>query len=286
MTRLALGTVQFGLAYGIANSGGKASAGEVARILTRARAAGMEVLDTAAGYGDSEAVLGAEGVADWKVVTKIGQIPDDCDDIDVWVNLRVDQSLKRLGINRLHGLLLHRPQQLLTEKGKALWHALRRQQDSGLVEHIGYSIYEPAELDALSPFRPGIVQAPFNVLDRRLAQSGWLSRLAQGGVAVHTRSTFLQGLLLMEANARPAWTRAYTAVFDAFDAWALESAGDQHSACLSYCLAQREISQVIIGVQDARQLEAALAAAQLSIGPPPIWADMDAPELVDPRLWP
>lgn len=287
MSRLALGTVQFGLAYGVANSTGKASGGEVAKILARAHTAGMEMLDTAADYGDSEAVLGAQGVERWQVVTKIGQVPDDCDEVDAWVDLHVRQSLDRLGQSRVHGLLLHRPQQLLTEKGPRIWRALRRQQEIGRLENIGYSIYEPTELDALyALFHPDIVQAPFSVMDRRLAQSGWLSRLADGGVAVHTRSAFLQGLLLMEANTRPVWTRAHADALAAFDAWALDTAGNRQGACLSYCLSQPGISQVIIGVQDVGQLEAAIAASQISVGKPPVWRGMDLPDLVDPRLWP
>lgn len=90
----------------------------------------------------------------------------------------------------------------------------------------------------------------------------------------------------MDAKARPAWTQAHAAPLAAFDAWALEMAGDRQRACLSYCLAQPDIDRVVIGVQDVGQLETAIAAAQFTTAPPPIWPGMDLPELVDPRLWP
>ncbi|MBW4651608.1 MAG: aldo/keto reductase [Kaiparowitsia implicata GSE-PSE-MK54-09C] len=287
MTRLGLGTVQFGLDYGVANATGKAPVDEVARILARARAGGIDLLDTAASYGDSETVLGVQGVSGWQVVTKLSELPDDCADVDGWIDAEVNLSLKRLALERVHGLLLHRPHQLVTERGQAIWRSLRRQQDIGRVGRIGYSIYEPSELDALYPAFPAeIVQAPFNVLDRRLAQSGWLKRLADDGAAVHVRSAFLQGLLLMEPAARPHWTRMHADALDAFDAWAKDVAGSRHVAALAYCLAQPDISHVIIGVQNVDQLDAALAATRHHIPPPPVWPGMGQFDLVDPRRWP
>lgn len=73
--RLALGTAQFGMRYGVANRVGQVPAGEARRILERARTAGMDTLDTAAAYGASETLLGSVGVADWIVVTKLPPCP-------------------------------------------------------------------------------------------------------------------------------------------------------------------------------------------------------------------
>ena len=43
-----------------------------------------------------------------------------------------------------------------------------------------------------------IVQAPFNLIDRRLIETGWLEKLNMSNIEVHCRSCFLQGLLLMD----------------------------------------------------------------------------------------
>ena len=102
-------------------------------------------------------------------------------------------SLKRLGVSKLYGLLLHNSQQLLSSQGEALYQALVAIQGQGRVEKIGVSVYGPDELDAIWPsYKFDLVQAPFNILDRRLVISGWLARLGRSGTEIHVRSVFLQ----------------------------------------------------------------------------------------------
>ena len=184
--RVALGTVQFGLPYGIANHGGQVSEDDAAAILDRAWTMGVDTLDTAISYGVSEERLGRIGVKQWKVVTKLPGLPESRADILGWVEESVTGSLKRLQIPKLQGLLLHCPQQLRGEKGDALFQELVSLRDQGLVEKIGISIYHPEELDALcADYHFDLVQAPFNIVDRRLATSGWLDRLHEGLSLIH-----------------------------------------------------------------------------------------------------
>src|SRR5690606_31222736 len=95
-----------------------------------------------------------------------------------------------------------------------LYEALRDCQNAGLVKKIGYSIYDPGELEHLfAPYPPDIIQAPLNILDRRLVDTGWLARLNEAGVIVHTRSAFLQGLLLMSSTSRPSGFNRWDALW-------------------------------------------------------------------------
>ena len=182
LNRLALGTVQFGLNYGIANHQGRASHDEAKAILRHARSSGMDMLDTAIAYGDSEQRLGEICIQDWQVVSKLPAVPEACSDISQWVAGALRKSLQQLKVKNLHGFLLHRPQQLLKEDGDRLYQALQQLKHNGFVRKIGVSFYEPAELDALlRRYQFDIVQAPFNSIDRRLIDSGWLSRLAGQG---------------------------------------------------------------------------------------------------------
>ena len=113
-------------------------------------------------------------------------------------------SLARMKINRLHGLLLQQPNQLLTDSGEILYQTLAELKGDNLVSNLGISIYDPRELDALwKHYRFDKIQAPFNVVDRRLINSGWLARLQKTDTEVHVRSIFLQGLLLMRLEDRP-----------------------------------------------------------------------------------
>lgn len=266
MSKLALGTVQFGLNYGIANQSGQVNLSEAKKILEQAAKAQFDLLDTAIAYGDSEEVLGKIGVAEFNVISKLPGLPTNSDDIDSWVEGQVEGSLKRLGVSSLYGLLLHRSENLLGNSGNKLIGALNRVKSGGLVQKVGVSIYGPSELDdVMHLMRIDLVQAPLNIVDRRLETSGWLSRLHKEGVEVHTRSAFLQGLLLMPRNKIPAEFEAWT---NLWDSWALELEVKDLSAaaaCLSYPLSLPEVVRVVVGVDSVDQLKALIAASQTQL---------------------
>lgn len=268
MNRIALGTVQFGLAYGIANRQGRISHIEAKKILEYAMGKGIDTLDTAIAYGESETCLGKIiGVDTWRVVSKLPAIPEGCPDVYAWVLESVQGSLRRLRLDKLPGLLLHRPEQLLGDHGKALYQALEDLKAMNLVQRIGISIYDPKELDALcEQYQFDIVQAPFNVLDRRLVHSGWLSRLAQKGIELHVRSVFLQGLLLMRREDRPQKFRRWQNLWDQWDAYLQRMGLTPLMVCIRYALSFPEISKVIVGIDSLDHLKEILIAAE---GPTP-----------------
>ena len=194
MKRLALGTAQFGLSYGVANQQGQVSIDQVAEILRVASAVGVDTLDTAIAYGESEQVLGQVGVSSFKIISKLQALSDESLDLQKQVIDSVESSLERLRITQLYGLLLHRPGQLLSNQGVTLYQALQDLKNKGLVKKIGISIYSPTELEALCrSFEFDLIQAPFNIFDRRLERQGWLDKLKKKGVEVHSRSVFSTG---------------------------------------------------------------------------------------------
>lgn len=260
--KLALGTVQFGLPYGIANQVGQVTRPKVKAMLQLAAASGIDTLDTAIAYGESETCLGEIGVQYFKLVTKLPAVPDGCADVAAWVQEQVASSLSRLGVSELYGLLLHRSEQLLGKDGKALYQALQGLKEAGQVQKVGVSIYAPGELEALIPqYRFDLVQAPFNLVDRRLHTSGWLQRLKHVGVEIHTRSAFLQGLLLMPRADIPAKFAPWTELWDKWHNWlACHSATAVH-VCLAYPLSFPEIDRVVIGADSKNQLEQIIGAA-------------------------
>jgi aryl-alcohol dehydrogenase-like predicted oxidoreductase len=284
-SRLALGTVQFGLPYGIANKCGQVSEAETRAILEHARAAGIVMLDTAIAYGESERRLGEFGVEDWHVVSKLPPIPAGAE-VRAWVGTSVRGSLARLKLPKLHALLLHRSEELRGIKGDLLYSALIDVKHNGLVDKIGVSIYNPCELDALMPrFSLDIVQAPFNVLDQRIATSGWLRRLYGQGIDVHVRSVFLQGLLLMTRERRPERFRKWESIWDAWHAWLDEQRLTPLQACLGFALAQSEIAQIVVGVDSKAQLQEVLANnAPIDVAPPSTVISTH-PDLINPSSW-
>jgi aryl-alcohol dehydrogenase-like predicted oxidoreductase len=285
-SRLALGTVQFGLRYGIANRTGRVSRDDAAAIVAHARAAGWDTLDTAAAYGDCEKRLGEIGVAPWRVVSKLPPTPGQVGDIAKWVHESVRQSLQCLRIPKLYALLVHHSQALLCTSGEALFEAMLGVKEAGWVEKIGVSIYGPAELDALWPnFQFDIIQGPFNIVDQRLATSGWLRRLRASGTEIHTRSAFLQGLLLMPRAERPPQFDRWRSLWDKWESWLDECNLTALQACLGFAMSHDEIDRIIIGVDSTLQLHAIIAGSAAASISPPEWLSSDDPNLVDPTRW-
>jgi aryl-alcohol dehydrogenase-like predicted oxidoreductase len=282
-SRFGLGTVQFGLRYGIANQVGQVSRDEVAAILDQACAAGVDTLDTAMAYGESQQRLGEIGVGQFQVISKLPAITENHTDLAAWVQESVLGSLEQLKIPRLHGLLLHRSQQLLDTQGDALYRALVTLRDQGKVEKIGISIYGLDELDALWPhYQLDLVQAPFSIIDRRLATSGWLTRLHQAGTEVHIRSVFLQGLLLMKAANRPSSFNRWQPLWDQWHDWLDDMTLTPLQACLGFVLSQPEIDRVVVGVDSLKQLQGILASVKVLAAIPPNTLMSEDPDLINP----
>jgi aryl-alcohol dehydrogenase-like predicted oxidoreductase len=284
--RLALGTAQFGMPYGVANRAGQIGPADARRILLRARGAGMDTLDTAVAYGTSESELGSIGVSDWSVVSKVPPVPPNCDDVHGWMRAAVAGILERLRIARLGGLLLHAPMQLLEGQGAAVYSSLRQLRADGLTQRIGISVYGPDELEALADrFLFDIVQAPFNILDRRLVSSGWLQRLRSSGVEIHVRSLFLQGLLLMRATERPPEFSRWQRLWDSWHSWLERSGVTAVQACVGFVAGYADIGRAIVGVDSVQQLEEILAARALSGVDLPQSLACEERDLVDPSRW-
>lgn len=285
--RLALGTVQFGLNYGIANEVGQIKSSEVGRILSEAKKNGIDILDTAIAYGTSEDVLGKIGVDEFRVVTKLSPLPEDQNNVASWATEQVRESLARLGQKKLYGLLLHQPEDLLGSKGKLLIQALSDLKNDGLVQKIGVSIYNPDELELIcKKIKIDLVQAPVNVVDRRLQSSGWLDRLKDSGVEIHARSAFLQGLLLMEQSKIPQKFSRWSKLWDEWHEKLKVLGVSPLAAGLAYPLSLEQVDQVIVGVDSAAQfLEILQAAENANEGPDTSFMNSEDLDLINPSNW-
>jgi hypothetical protein len=284
--RLALGTVQFGLNYGVANRQGQVGLEQAAKIVALARSSGIDTLDTAIAYGESEATLGRLDLQGLHLITKLPALPDTCADIAGWVDAQLTSSLSRLGCGRVHGLLLHRPEQLLGAQGRELYRALCELKRQGRVQKIGVSMYEPQELDRLfAEMHFDLVQAPFSLLDTRLVDSGWLQRLPAEGCELHVRSVFMQGLLLMQAHERPTKFSRWAPLWREWHDW-LQSCGlTPIQACLRHALSFAEISRVVVGVDSAQQLEEIVQASSGELPEIPSMLHCSDLDLLNPSRW-
>jgi len=260
--RLALGTVQFGLDYGVANEAGQVAFEEVHHVMDLAKANEIDVLDTAIAYGTSEEVLGKVGVDGFRVVTKLPPLAENQNNVAQWVTEQVRESQARLGQKKLYGLLLHRSEDLSASQSGQLIQALADFKDVGIVQKIGVSIYSPDELEMVcKKIKIDLVQAPLNVVDRRMETSGWLDRLKSDGVEIHTRSVFLQGLLLTERSKIPMQFSRWSNIWNIWQENLRELGVSPLEACLSYPLSLDQVDQVIVGVDSAKHLQDIISAA-------------------------
>lgn len=262
MNKLSIGTVQFGLNYGVANNSGKVPFEEVQKILKEAKINHIDTIDTAAAYGDSEEVLGKSGVQNLQLITKLSEIPSDVKNITSYIEKSFFSSLKRLNVSKVYGFLLHRPSQLFMDGGSEIYEALLNLKKQGYIKKIGASVYQTEELDDIyKEYELDLIQLPFNIFDHRLIETGWLSRLNGKGVEVHARSVFLQGLLLMSHKLRPDKFKQWNHLWEKWDNWLLANNLTSLEASIRYVLSVPEISKVVIGIDSTSQLKEIITAA-------------------------
>jgi len=276
--RLALGTAQFGMKYGALNVKGKPSLESITNTLSTARKLGIDTLDTAVAYGDSEVRLGRVGISGWNVITKVSRDVDAADLHD-----EVLRSLDRLRINRLAGLLFHNADNLLDDASK--WSVLVRAKEAGLVAKIGVSVYDTDQLRRLiDRFDIDIIQAPLNVFDQRMATEGWVQKLAERGVQLHIRSLFLQGTLLADRSALPPYFSNWAPAWERLESFSVSRGLSRLATCLSVAT-MAGVTKAVVGVDDASQLfqmaEAFEAASGVDTSELAQW-DL---RLIDPRRW-
>lgn len=286
VSKVALGTAQFGLSYGVANVHGQTTFDEATRIVEESRRLGINTFDTAIAYGESEKVLGDIGVSQFQVITKLSSIPKGTESIRSWIREQLLASFDRLGVRCVDGLLLHRPEQLLGDSGGEIFRELEALKAEGMVRRVGVSIYQPSELEALcSKFKFDLVQCPFSLLDRRLLTSGWLDKLNDSGVSVHARSVFLQGLLLMDRNNRPSKFETWSNLWTLFDEWLSSTNQTALSACLSHVNSVPGIERMVLGVESVSQLIQISKATCSPIHDLPSGLNTEDHMLLNPSNW-
>ena len=256
--KLALGTVQFGLKYGINNSLGQVTETEVSKILDNCKKAGINTLDTAHAYGNSESVLGRAGIENFQVITKLPA----CGSSQVAVLFK--ESLQNLQLSEVYGYLIHNF--LILKRNNGVWDELNKLKESGKVKKIGISLYSPEELFRLwdSGISPDLVQVPYNLFDRRFDEA--LTELKARGTEVHTRSAFLQGLFFKPLASVPRHFIPVLDKLEVLDAFCKSHHLDKASVCLGFVAANPHIDKAVFGVDNSTQLKHNIEAFQLLEG--------------------
>ena len=211
--KLCLGTVQFGLNYGIAENG-QPKKQDCFRILDYAMQNGVDIFDTAKGYGTSEQILGEyfknKERSSFKIVTKFSKVTGTLQEFEE----EITSSLKNLNLDYVDFYLLHKVESL---REQSALNGLRHLKDKGLIKGCGISVYSPEEaIEAVNNPFIDCIQVPYNVIDRRLDKVGFFKKAQELNKIIFCRSILLQGLLLMPKDIAEQKVKNSGCVIDKF----------------------------------------------------------------------
>ncbi|MDB5815206.1 MAG: aldo/keto reductase family protein [Rhodocyclales bacterium] len=288
MSALALGTVQFGLDYGLTNTHGRIAEAEAVRILQTAQDAGIKWLDTAAAYGNAEERLGSllAGDKHFSVCSKTLPTPPE-HSVLASAQRSLDVSLTRLRRDHVDALLVHAVNDLLGSEGDALWAWMGTARAQGMARSIGVSVYDADEIDTvLARYTPDWIQLPCSVLDQRLISSGHLASLADRGIKVQARSLLLQGVVNILPQALPEPLQTLHEPLTRLRQAASRYSIGPIDMSLAWAAAQPEIDLAVIGVTTVDELRQCAEAFSRDVVADWVTFACDDALVVDPRKWP
>ncbi|ESU26247.1 hypothetical protein FLJC2902T_27270 [Flavobacterium limnosediminis JC2902] len=246
--KITLGTVQFGINYGISNTHGVPSDEALKGILSVANEAGINQLDTALAYGNAEERLGMFADNRFQIITKFPAVTSQAE-----LENTLEQSLTRLNSTSVYGYLAHNADILI--ENPLLWETLQQAKKEGKIDKIGFSLYHPEQLEKLLALNiiPDLVQLPYSILDRKFESK--LVELKQLGTEIHVRSVFLQGLYFMNPDQLPEKLKPLTTALTELHAVCTANQVAVGDVALNYVIANPNIDKIVMGVETAAQLK-------------------------------
>ncbi len=264
LSQMMLGTVQFGMPYGIANQIGQPGYRDIVAIIDLATSGGVNCFDTAAAYGQSEEILGRAlkelGLADKvTVVTKVRALTaEELSNprlAESAIKASIELSLQRLQLDCLPIVLFHR------ECDAEFLGVLAKLRDQGKVRHFGVSCSNipGAAVEFVHGRQASALQIPANIVDHRHLHSGVLADSITQNVALFIRSVYLQGLLAMAEETIPDKLRGILPERQRLTSIAIASGLSLTELALRYLLSLPGITSILTGVETREQVQQNLA---------------------------
>ena len=157
---------------------------------------------------------------------------------------------------------VHNTKYLLDKNGHQIYNGLKAAKEKGIIKKIGVSIYTVQELKKIiSKYEIDLVLIPFNIFDQRTLKSNILKELKSMNIEIHTRTTFLQGLLLLKKNEVPSKFYKYQKYFNNFDIFQKKLKLSKFEICLRYALSNEYIDKVVVGMDNSKQFKMLIKSA-------------------------
>ena len=258
--KIAVGTVQFGMKYGINNKTGQISVDEVKKILNYALSNNITFLDTSPLYGQSEEVIGkclSEISGKFNIVSKL----PDCKNSEL--NNIFFNSLEMLKIEKIYGYLFHHYTGFINQVSN--YYELLKLKEKGLIEKIGFSLYYTSELEYLfeNGYQFDIVQFPYNVFDQRFSK--YFSILKNKNIDIFARSIFLQGLVFKKPAELPNSLSKFSDKLDLLQQISENTETTITNLCLSFVIENNSVDKVVLGVDNIEQLKELVSIKSIKI---------------------
>lgn len=301
VSALALGTVELGVEYGIPLPGenGRPTDAEGIRIVHAALDGGINFVDTARAYGESERVLGLaladrreQVVLATKVVTqqKDGTVLTG-DDLRRAMTTSLDESLRQLGTDWVDIWQIHHVDDALLAQAETVAEVFAAARQTGKVRWTGGSFYGAIlPLAALQYDLFDVAQVTYSALDQRLADRFFAAAQTQN-VGVVARSVLLKGVLTERADHLPPHLETLRQRSRIFRKMVADAGLKCSSAqvAVAFALAQPTIHAVLVGVRSVAEVTDAVQAAALSLSPELVeqirGLRLDDEALLNPGTW-
>jgi aryl-alcohol dehydrogenase-like predicted oxidoreductase len=260
--KLILGTVQFGLDYGINNTGGQISEADVFHILDQAYVNEILFLDTAAAYGNSEERIGkylnSNPDVNFKIITKF-DLKENNSPIE-----SLEKSLEKLKTNKIDTIMFHNFDDFIKQKSEDILSLIKLK---GIkFDRLGISVYTNEQIQKICKLQLfEVVQLPFNAFDNQIYRSEYITLLKENNIEVHTRSVFLQGLFFMETDKIPNKIKPLLKNLFTLQQIANKYQVSIEALALQYALSIPDIDNVLMGVDSLEQLKSNLNNVSLKI---------------------
>ena len=251
LQKLIIGSAQFGMNYGINNSGSKIKLNEIKKIFNILAINNLNKFDTASSYGMSEKIIGKFLNKKHEINTKI-QFSKNTKKNHIGHELKKSQFyLKK---RYIHSVLIHSISNNVIENKKKI-DFLNDMKRKKIIQKVGVSIYSIDELKYINDLKKiDVIQAPFNIFDQRILNLRFLKTLKKFNIELHVRSIFLQGLLLRDRGNLPEYFVKWSKLFDKWHKFLKVNNLRAIEACLNFAFSFPMINKVIVGIDDTCQL--------------------------------
>ena len=282
--KIVLGTAQFGMEYGIANQNGQVHSSDIPTILDLAWENGINILDTAKAYGESEESIGnylkQQPKRSWNIIAKLSDNRKKVID-------QIQDSAEKL--NTLPTIVMAHSAALFMD-GK-FQNELFNAKEKKIISKVGVSLYNENDINQVikSTFKPEVIQLPLNILDTQLYQCGVLAKLSKNGIEIHARSAFLQGLFYLTDSEITNRFPDAVPFLDKLKSIANANNISLAELSLMWLLSLEEVSKIVIGVDNADQLKTHLGTLKKSIDPAifkeALSVNYENEKVLNPSLW-